>query len=845
VTDSAATGADIRLQSTPAATTRSRSHLRSVIALPMLAGLLYAATHSLGAAPPLGPLLDPIHGIWASARGAAFRESITASIPGLADEVDIVYDRRGVPHIFATSEPDAYRALGYVVARDRLFQLELQTRAASGTLTAVAGAAAIELDRNMRALGLPRAAERKLAALDSTDAGFRAMTAYAEGVNAWINGLSATDLPIEFHLLGARPTRWAPINSIHLLNRMGWTLSYSDDELGRLAARSRVGAAAADALFPYNSPIQEPIQPTSSGSPRYALRRLPPPGPPDDAAAAVVAIATAATRSLRPDDGGFDDAIGSNNWAVAPRRTAAGRALLAGDPHLELTLPSIWYEAHLVVPGTLDVYGVTIPGAPTIIIGFNRDVAWTFTNTQADVVDYYAETVDEPSGPTRYMLDGEWQPLEVRVERYLAPNGDTIAVDTVRYTHRGPMQRSPRGWISMRWTVFEPSRETGGFVDVTHARSVTEWMAAMATYVAPAQNMLVADRAGNIAIRSTGVYPIRPGDGRGDVLRDGSKRSSDWTGRWPVAEYPQAINPAQGFLASANQQPIDPAVNPRYLGADWFPPWRAMRINQLLRTDSAVTVDAMRRYQTDPGSARADAFSPHFTSVAARATDSTVIRAGRLLAAWDRRYTVDDERAVLFDYAMQDLARTVWDELRAPSAAGFGPAPRPNEVILLELLEDSTSAWWDDRATPAIERRDAIVAGSMSRALDRAVREHGDPEGGGWRGAGLRRATIRHIAGIRAFSAQPVAVQGGPSTLNPISGGGGFGASWRMVVELGPEIRGWATYPGGQSGNPLDERYTDRLQSWATGALDTLIVPRTSAGLAPDAIRGRVTLVPR
>ena len=152
------------------------------------------------------------------------------------------------------------------------------------------------------------------------------------------------------------------------------------------------------------------------------------------------------------------DAIGSNNWAVAPARAAGRRVLLAGDPHLDLTLPSIWYEAHLVVPGALDVYGVTIPGAPTIIIGFNRDVAWTFTNTQADVVDYYTETVDDPASPTRYMLDGRWTPLELRVERYLAADGSVIAVDTMRYTHRGPMQRAPRGWVSMRWAMFEPSR---------------------------------------------------------------------------------------------------------------------------------------------------------------------------------------------------------------------------------------------------------------------------------------------------------------------------------------------------------------------------------------------------
>jgi penicillin G amidase len=342
------------------------------------------------------------------------------------------------------------------------------------------------------------------------------------------------------------------------------------------------------------------------------------------------------------------------------------------------------------------------------------------------------------------------------------------------------------------------------------------------------------------------VYPLRPGDGRGDVLRDGSTSASDWTGRWPVSEYPQAMNPAQGFLASANQQPIDPAVKPTYLGADWFPPWRAIRINQLLRADSAVTVDAMRRFQTDPGSARADAFVPYFLAAArAEPRMGAVTRAAALLAEWDRRYTVDNQRAELFESAMRDLSESVWDELSVPSARASGSSPRPSDMILLELLEDSTSAWWDVRATPGVERRDAILRGSLVRGMERTIREHGDPEGGGWRWSGIRQANIRHLAGIPGLAAEPVPVQGGPSTLSPSSGRGGHGASWRMVVELGPEVRGWGIYPGGQSGNPLSRGYTDRLQTWARGGLDTLLVPRDAGALRGEAVRGRVTLVPR
>jgi penicillin amidase len=500
----------------------------------------------------------------------------------------------------------------------------------------------------------------------------------------------------------------------------------------------------------------------------------------------------------------------------------------------------------------LDVYGVTIPGAPGIIIGFNRDVAWTFTNTQADVVDYFSETVDDEAAPSHYLLDGAMVPLELRVERHVGPDGGVIATDTVRFTHRGPLRRVPalaasgvvsKGrWVSMRWTLLDPSRETSAFIDIMKSRSVADWMAAMASYRVPAQNMLVADRAGTIGIRSTGTFPRRAGDGRGDVIRDGSRRGSDWTGSWPVEMYPQSMNPVQGFLASANQQPVDPKVNPSYLGTGWFPPWRAMRINALLRDDSAVTPDAMRRYQTDPGSARAEAFVPAFLAAARSAGRwAPLDSAARLLSDWDRRYTVDNERAVLFEYAMDELGCALWDELLSCGRTRRG-GPRPDDMVLLEVLADSASVWWDVRETPNIETRDEIVANSLARGFTRAVTRHGPPSEGGWRWSAIRQVNVGHLAGIPAFSAAPVPALGGPSTLSPSSGSGTHGASWRMVVELGPEVRAWATYPGGQSGNPLSDRYADRLPTWAAGQLDTLRFPRSSADLGSTGIRSTLAL---
>jgi penicillin amidase len=861
------------------------SILRSALAGVVLTALLVLALHGWGPLPALGPLLDPWDGVWAAAATANLPARASASIPSLQDTVQVIYDDRAVPHVFARSEADAYRALGYVVARDRLFQLDVQTRAVAGRLTELVGRAALELDRGQRALGLTWSAERQWAAMDSTSEAARAMRAYADGVSAWIDGMSARDLPLEYRLLKGprlRPLRWKPQYALYLMKRMGYTLAYNDVERTRARVAAVVGDAAADALFPIHSPIQEPIEPGPGPYPRFDFHPLPPPAPrssigehgrartseAERGSARLSSSSLVHARPLADGGGGGEDAVGSNNWAVAPRRSATGHALLAGDPHLNLTLPSIWYEAHLVVhpPSSssialhrtgagggegLDVYGVTIPAVPGIVIGFNRDVAWSFTNTESDVLDLYAEQLDDSAHPAQYRLDGAWRPLERRIERYVGPQGETLTVDTIYHTHRGPLVQRGDHPLSMRWTVLEADAGNA-LIETQHARSVDQWLQVMESFRMPAQNGVVADRSGTIAIRSTGAFPLRPGDGRGDVIRDGTTSGSDWVGFWPVTRYPFARNPRQGFLVSANQEPKDPRVDPGYLRSNWPTPWRAMRINQLLRFDSAVTVAAMQRYQTDPGSARADVLLGPILDLGTQAlTGRTGFEAAQLKEAielmlpWDRRYTRDNERAVLFELVVQELQDRLWDELGTPPSDGRGRIATPGEGVLVEALRDPTSQWWDDRRTPkVVERERDIVAASLVAALARARREHGDPRRGGWRWDRIRHANIYHLLGIPAFSALDLPIQGGPSTLNPSSGSGRDGASWRMVVELGPEVRAWGVYPGGQSGNPASSRYLDRIPLWVGGELDTLRFPRAPDEIGAAHTLARLTLVP-
>src|SRR5690606_72968 len=251
--------------------------------------------------------------------------------------------------------------------------------------------------------------------------------------------------------------------------------------------------------------------------------------------------------------------------------------------------------------------------------------------------------------PRRYLLDGEWRDLELREELFVDQRGNVLQVDTVRYTHRGPMRGQGSGWLSVRWTGLDTVAVAKPFLSGSMARSTDDFLRLTRDIVAPAQNMLVADRSGAIAIRSTGRYPIRAGDGRGNIIRDGSRSSEDWQGWWTPDDYPQSVAPEQGFLASANQDPFAADDAPRYLGFDWPTPWRAMRINELLRGNPAVTVDDMRAWQTDPGSERAEMFVPALVAAAqGLAPDDSASLAAARLAAWDRLYVMEDTTAVLF-----------------------------------------------------------------------------------------------------------------------------------------------------------------------------------------------------
>jgi penicillin G amidase len=809
----------------------------------LLAAAIYIGARPLGPLPALGGFLDPVNGIWAVARSAELPAAAQRVIPALGADVEVVYDDRRVPHIFAPSKDDLYRAMGYVIARDRLFQLEIQARATAGTLTELVGAELLEVDRRSRRLGLAWAADRDWERIQGDPELAGPMRAYAEGVNAFISSMRPEELPFEYHLLGREPMEWRPEYTLYLLKRMGWTLAYNSVERRKNWVASKVGRQAADALIPRNSPIQEPIQPHLGT--RELVSVFPPPGEPAPEAGLQLEAMQAFLGPMDIVRDGDGPALGSNNWAVSSSRSTTGGAILAGDPHLLLSLPSIWYEVHLVVPGELDTYGVTFIGTPFVVIGFNRDVAWSFTNTGSDVMDYYRERLDDPKAPTRYLLDGEWRHLGLRVEEYRSPSGETLAVDTIFQTHRGPMNSIGGEYVSLRWTVLEEEGEVRPLAEINEARSVEEWLEAMSAWRAPTQNGLVADRSGRIAIRSAGRYPVRPEATTGDWFFDGSTSASDWQGWLPVGRFPQALDPEQGYLASANQQPIDPDYDDFFIGADWPAPWRALTINGLLRAKETHSPEDLERYQTFPSSARVDYFAPVFLQAVGRLAErgeatAEMVEAAELLDGWSLEYQPEDRLAVLFEAAMDEVADRLWDELSDDEGKRL---VTPGEDIAAALLKEPDNVWWDRRDTERIETRDDVLSESLAAALV-GLRERLGPEGGEpWRWGANRYANIFHLLQIPALSRTGLSIQGGPGLLNPSSGDGRHGASWRMVVNLGDEVSARGTYPGGQSGNPVSPGYTDRLQSWVAGSLEPLRFPRSTEELeSAGHLRARLTL---
>ena len=793
--------------------------------------LLVLGTRMAGI-PPLGALLDPLDGLYRTARQADAAPPEEFAIPGLQGDVEILWEQRGVPHIYAENDLDAIAALGYVVARDRLFQLDFLPRAASGRLSEALGGATVDIDRFLRRTGMEWGAQKNLARIrEKGGEELEMFEAYCRGVNAYIDGLDAADLPFEFRLLGYLPDRCTPIQSLRVLQYMTYDLTYKTDEAAYGWLKQRLGEENYELLYPAEGDYFVPIIPHSFGAPVPAMTgasagRLP---------AWIGRVLSAAFDNDLVE--GYRFGKGSNNWAVAGSRSATGRPIIAGDMHLRVSLPAIWYEAHLVTP-SINSYGVTIPGAPLPVEAFNDHLAWTFTNTGADQIDHLLLSLD--STGHRYRYEDGWREIE-SVPDTIYINGGAPVVDTLRYSHWGPITTQAGEAVALRWVAHDSSRTHLALLYMNRARSHDEFQRALRFWDTPMQNILFAGGNGNISIRSTGFFPIRRG-GNGRGLLDGSSRDSEWIGRIPFDELPYSENPEQGFLTSTNQKPTD-ASYPYYLDHDWREGYRSIRIDSLLRGSSRHSVDDLKRYQSDVHAVQRDLLVPLLDTLSG--VDGEADRVRRTLVAWDGEMTVDRMEPVLLSSILDELSSLTWDEdefapvyeIDASGDTISAPyrVPLPNETRVLALLsEHPTSRWLDVVGTP--EREDA--AALLRLVLKRVTSRHEDLEDLRW--GDYRKIQFNYMISnprFAKFGRGPFEYPGYEETLSPAGDPvSTHSASARLVVDFStPSPRGWIVYPGGQSGNPFSRRYDLHLPTYLSFSHYDVLRPASPEGFGQSA----------
>ena len=512
---------------------------------------------------PLGKLLNPQQGIWQNAENSAADFNLDINASQLNGKVSVYLDDRLVPHVFAEQEDDVYFVQGYLHAKFRLWQMELQTHAAAGRASEIVGSIALEHDREFRRLGMGFAAENSLKEMEKDSVTKRSCDGYTAGVNAYINSLTQSQLPIEYKLIGYQPEPWTNLKTALFLKYMSNELAAHEDDIEMTNAKSYFNPADFDLLYPS---VQDSVDPIISKGTKYTSPQIVVKKPANADSLYLEKRGELVIKNEKPDREN-----GSNNWAVNGTKTKSGSPILCNDPHLGLNLPSLWFEMQLSTPA-FNVYGATFPGAPNVIIGFNDYCAWGVTNGGRDVRDYFEITFKDDSRK-EYWFNKEWKKTEFRIETIKVKGQDNY-IDTVAYTVFGPVMydKSFSGngrvannkYYAVRWTAHDPSKELLAFNLLNHAKNYNDYIAAISNMHTPGQNFAFAAKNGDIAMRTQGEWPAK-WKGQGDFIMPGTDSSFMWQGMIPQNETPFQYNPERGFISSANQKPAD-TTYPYYLG---------------------------------------------------------------------------------------------------------------------------------------------------------------------------------------------------------------------------------------------------------------------------------------
>ena len=820
------------------------------------------------------------------------------TLPGLAAPVEVIRDEHGIPHISAGSEEDALLALGFVHAQDRMWQMEMNRRIGAGRLAEVLGPGALDTDRLLRVLGLHRRAE---ASLDHFNpASMRRIAAYVRGVNAWIETRQGP-LPPEFLVLGFEPAPWSAVDSALVPKIMSLDLAreWTRDRMRLRLSKDLSPDRILDFYTPYRADKPRGVVPAQAGASSSPARANDSPTaerPLDSIAAEppgrdplrgetassghlvsrmFPALAPLRGHPLRVEAASSDRLVsrtlpalaplrghpGSNSWVVDGTRSATGKPLLANDPHLGLTAPSIWYLAHLSWPG-VDVAGATLPGMPLVVLGHNGRVAWGFTNTGPDVQDLFIEQVDA-SDLSRYLAPDGWRAFDVRRERIRVKGGEDLVLK-VRESRHGPVlddawsapdEAGGAGQVlSLAWTALREDDVTlQAGLGLPYARDWESFVASFRDFHSPQQNVTYADVDGNIGFLAPGLIPIRPGrrDERpGTVPRPGWEARHDWQGFVPFEELPRVYNPPGGVIVSANQQIVSDDY-PHHLTFEWAGGYRAQRIMEKLAERRRHDVASFRRLQQDRVSLFARALLPRLRRVAVPSgTSESAVRARALLDGWDGDMDPDRPEPLVFH-------AWIWEFGRLVSADELGPHQRDawgRKGPFIQRVLEERGEWCDDGGTATAETCEEMLARALVAAVDRIARDHGD-DPAAWRWGRAHVAIAEH----RPFAQTPLAPLfnlGGPApgsiyAVNAFSFGpldderpfaSSFGPGFRAIYDLADLDRSLYIHATGQSGNILSPWYRSFEEGWRAGEYVTL--PTGRGAYEPNAT-GRLRLAPR
>lgn len=836
--------------------------VRAIVSLVLAAAVFWGLDNRHGTFPALGKLFNPFSGFWQNgSRSDAVPEKLV--VPGLCDEARVVWDARRVPHIFAQNDHDLYLAQGYVAASLRLWQMEFQALYTAGRISEVVGSVGLRQDIFTRRFGLPWAAENAVRAFRDDPKTRAVVDAFTAGVNARIHDLGRKDLPVEYKILDYRPEPWTDYKCALLLKAMAYSLSsYNQDAAMTQMMKMTKDQGGwpgwedfGDRLFPFMSPLVDPVIPP--GTP-LDFTPLPVPtrghvggeGGNKDGAGGGNATshpeAAPATGGIESPGYRTGSGIGSNNWAVSGKLTRSGFPILSNDMHLELSLPAIWYEIQLSAPG-VNVRGVAFPAAPLVVAGYNESVAWGFTNGTDDVLDWYDITFKDDSR-AEYLYGGEWRKTTVREEKIKVRGGATV-FDKVVYTHYGPVVRSkdeppftnmnvPPG-AALRWLAHDASNELQPLYALNRARNYADYVQALETWDCPAQNIVYADREGTIAIRHDGKYPLR-WKGQGRFVLDGTDPADEWRGWVPRGHVPHIKDPERGFVSSANQMPAD-AGYPYYLGWDYAPYERGARINEILAAARDVTPSDMVKMQTDVLDIRARAVLPRLLDIIQeKPATAAEKKSFEELRAWNFEARAALIAPTVFRELWNELNRLTWDDEKPP---GVERMTRPaSQVMVDQILNYPDGVFFDlpdlPNTNPILETLTDIAELAFRAAVANLEKRLG-PWGDAWRWGKVKGTQLRHVARIPGFGREKLEADGIGHVIGAIDTV--WAPSWRMVVELGPEVRAWGNYPGGQSGNPGSPYYDDFVDDWASGKPYELVFLRSADESNPGVV-GRTVM---